>query len=89
MIQELQTLVNDSEITDEEKAEISEVLSAMDESIQQELVSLAAIHDWLIPFLYVNFASKKYAVSKGDPRALESVLRNEEEVLEYLFANNG
>ena len=82
LIPELEKLIAISPIEPEEKAALASALSAGEKSFQKELAGAAASHPELLPYLYINFAAKKYAIAKNDPDAFKSVIENSKAFLE-------
>ncbi len=77
--------VEDSPLTANEKQVLLEALSTLTE--KEHIDELNAIIDdspWVVPYLYVNFAAKKYAILSDDMDAFRRIVDNEVSVLENL-----
>lgn len=67
-----------------EKEELIEALSSIHQDYLDELQALFSKHPWFIPYLYVNLAAKKFALSSGDLDAFRDVIETEAKVAEDL-----
>lgn len=73
-------------LSQEEKNLMCETLEGLDNEAQTELSELSVQHPWLLSFLYVNYAAKRYALGKGSEDLLRKILTEEAEVLEAVAA---
>jgi len=62
---ELQTLITSSSLVDFEQEIIAGALGRLDETFQETLATLCTGHIWLIPYLYINYAQKRYALKRA------------------------
>lgn len=85
MDSKLQTIVNNSPLADFEKVELVEALVPMPGEYLEELCVACEAQPWLVSYLYVNLAAKKYAVSKKDSTALKTIVENEARLLEHIL----
>ena len=80
----VQEYVEESPLTPTEQTELLEALSGMSDADSAALAGRFEENPWLVPYLYVNFAAKKYALSKGDPEAFTRVVESEQVIVEDL-----
>lgn len=81
MSDSLKKYVDESPLNDEEKQELLNALSGIPKNEAGVLAQQFEEDPWLVPYLYVNFAAKKYAISKGDKDAFRRVVENEVDIL--------
>ncbi len=82
---ELQTLITSSSLVDFEQEIIAGALGRLDETFQETLATLCTEHIWLIPYLYINYAQKRYALEKGDTDLVRMVADRQLQPLEGLI----
>lgn len=82
---ELNTLIENSPLADFEKQILRDVFDSLDEEMKSALVALSEEQPWLIPYFYVNYAAKRYALEKNDKGLLRKVVRAQEETLESII----
>lgn len=77
----LNDVIQNSLLDDGEKEELVHAFKVCDEALKNEILEIAKIHPEIIPELYINFAAKKYAISKNDTKAFTSVVRGSKNIL--------
>jgi len=77
-------LIRTSPLADFEREILSSVFGTLDATLQETLAKLCSDQQWLIPYLYINYAQKRYALESGDADLVRSVVERQLKPLEDL-----